>query len=305
LDNPNVIKIVLGQSFAGNANATRKVDLDLNGNTLTGSASFTTAATGTITLGSGTLTGDLTVNTPNASFVNNATVDGTTTIVDAAPSTFTNNGSLQAVVINDANGIRFVNGIDATVGTVTIDALNGQVLLEGLIQSVVVAKPATLTVKGTISTLTANADVTVQGNGTVETTSGSGEITVREDVTVEGAGSLVKALNELMGKGITTTETEYGHQFYVNSSADSSYDISMGYQDSMFGDGLWGGEVIGISGSTANFTYFHEYDDTNTEFSDGEISLENGSLAISYTDKKGTTVKLFFNLQTGYIIDRN
>lgn len=63
-----------------------------------------------------TITGDLTVNTPEASVVidPSVTVQGTPNIIDVASATFLNNGNLGNVNITDATGTRFINS--KTVG---------------------------------------------------------------------------------------------------------------------------------------------------------------------------------------------
>lgn len=101
------------------------MNIDLNGNTLTGNVSYTNLiAAGVVTLSTsipgGKVDGTLTVNTPVADFVvgTGVTVTGLTTITDVASSTFINNGTLSAVQINDANGTRFVN--NNTVGPITL-----------------------------------------------------------------------------------------------------------------------------------------------------------------------------------------
>ncbi|MED0665957.1 hypothetical protein P4T04_06450 [Bacillus badius] len=166
----------------------------MNEKTLTGNLTYNAPnADGTITLDEGRLAGDLTVNTPKASFVNNATVTGTTTITDVASHTFTNNGSLQAVVINDANGTRFVNGAEATVGTLTIGGAvdaEGAVLLEGKFNQVTVERSTTITLVGSVSTL---------------------EVKEGSEVKVEAKdGEETPTIGEITGEGTvdTTIETE-------------------------------------------------------------------------------------------------
>lgn len=101
------------------------MNIDLNGNTLTGNVSYTNlTAAGVVTLSTsipgGKVDGPLTVNTPAADFVvgTGVAVTGLSTITDVASSTFINNGTLDAVLINDTNGTRFVN--NNTVGTITL-----------------------------------------------------------------------------------------------------------------------------------------------------------------------------------------
>lgn len=241
LANRTVTKVILGANITADATITRKVDLDLDGKTLTGNASFTTTATGTVTLGAGTVTGTLTVNTPKASFVNNATVNGITTITDVADHTFTNNGTLHGVTIKDTNGTRFVNSESATVGTVTVDAVNATVRLEGIIPSVVVSKAATLTVIGKVTSLTANAAVALEGTGTVVGTTGTGVVKTGAGVTVEtGAYDNVKPT-------ISNTELSGNiSQLVVGFQVDEAIDLS---------ESSKGNVVISYRVKDANGTY--------------------------------------------------
>jgi len=162
LADDSIRTIKLGASInAQSLDINRLVDVDLNGNTITGNVSVTTKEGGQIHIAGGTITGNLTVNTPNADFTveNTVTVTGTTTIKDVASSTFVNNGTLNAVTIEDSNGTGFVN--NNNVGLVTV-ATTGYVTLDGTISDVVVNKGAKLTIEGTITNLTADkAAVTI------------------------------------------------------------------------------------------------------------------------------------------------
>lgn len=185
LANVNVKKIVLNNNLTSNFNATRKVDFDLNGKTLTGNVSYDTAEEGTILLSNGIVTGNLTVDTPNVSFTNSATVNGTTTIQDVANNTFTNNGLLNIVRILDVTGTpRFINGQNSQVQNLVIDTPQS-VNLQGGFTRVTVQQDTQLNLANgsVINDLNANANaqVTVTG-GVVKDTSGSGEVVIDEEV---------------------------------------------------------------------------------------------------------------------------
>ncbi|EPE62393.1 hypothetical protein L479_01218 [Exiguobacterium sp. S17] len=179
MSNARVSNIVLSNNLSTNINATRKVNINLNGKTLTGNVSFATTEPGEIRLGAGQITGNLTVNTPNISFYNAATVNGTTTITDVANNTFTNNGVLKgAVNLNDANGARFVNrgtldnGLNInTSATIKLDGTFAQVTLEGT---------GKVVLDGTIQTLNAEQDVVIEG-GSVEEVKGDGGVMLESD----------------------------------------------------------------------------------------------------------------------------
>ena len=188
LTNVNVKKIVLNNNLAANFNATRKVDFDLNGKTLTGNVSYDTEAEGTILLSNGTVTGNLTVDTPNVSFTNSATVNGTTTITDVANNTFTNNGFLNIVLIQDVTGTpRFINGQNSQIQNLVIDTMQ-PVNLQGGFKKVTVKQDTQLNLANgsVINDLNTDANVqaTVSG-GSVETTSGEGEAVVDKEAMVK------------------------------------------------------------------------------------------------------------------------
>ncbi len=183
----NVKKIVLNNNLTANFNATRKVDFDLNGKTLTGNVSYDTDAEGTILLSNGTVTGNLTVDTPNVSFTNSATVNGTTTIKDVANNTFTNNGLLNIVIIQDATGTpRFINGQNSQIQNLVIDTMQ-PVNLQGVFTKVTVKQDTQLNLANGSVINDLNTDANVQAivsGGTVKDTSGNGEVVIDDEEVV-------------------------------------------------------------------------------------------------------------------------
>lgn len=184
LANVNVKKIVLNNNLTANFSATRKIDFDLNGKTLTGNVSYDTDAEGTILLSNGTITGNLTVDTPSVSFTNSATVNGTTTIKDVANNTFTNNGLLNIVIIQDVTGTpRFVNGQNSQIQNLVIDTIQ-PVNLQGGFTKVTVKQDTQLNLANGSVINDLNTDVNVQATvsgGTVKDTSGNGEVVIDDE----------------------------------------------------------------------------------------------------------------------------
>jgi len=182
LKNSNVQNIVLEKDFTTNVSVDRLVNIDLNNKTLTGDLSFSTTQAGSIKLGKGTVTGNLTVDTPNVSFTNEATVSGTTTIKDVANNTFTNNGSLQAVVLQDSNGTRFVNGQTGKITNgLTVDT-TANVSLEGQFEKVILKQSAKVALKEDAKIVDLNTSDNVQATvtgGTVTGTSGLGKVEIK------------------------------------------------------------------------------------------------------------------------------
>ena len=126
------------------------------------------------------ITGNLTINAPNASVVigENVTVGGTLKIQDVSSAGVMNNGSLKDIEITDQDTTFINNGgitgkVDINVSTTT-----NPVKLGGTIPTVNVLKPAKLQVESgaTIHTLTVNKpiEVTVTNNGAITTLEGDG-----------------------------------------------------------------------------------------------------------------------------------
>lgn len=108
------------------------------------------------------LDGSLVVNTPNISFYNEANILRTTTIIDVANSTFTNDGSMEKVEIVDVNGSRFINNRSADkVGEVTINT-DQPITIGGDLRSIVIEKSTSLIVeRGTINEIIADGNLEI------------------------------------------------------------------------------------------------------------------------------------------------
>lgn len=187
------------------------VNIDLNGNRLTGNVSVTdSTSAGVVTLSSsgsnGTVTGTLSVNTPNADFVvgSGVTVTGNTTIVDVYSSTFINKGTLSTVDIQDKDA-SFVNAAGASTGDLTISS-TGTVRITAtapIANVIVTGAGATVdVVNGTINTLTSKAaGVILTGEANVTNKKTDGGTLVGENgapiVSVPtGVEAAINAINE-------------------------------------------------------------------------------------------------------------
>ncbi|WP_404455658.1 hypothetical protein LG329_07980 [Virgibacillus necropolis] len=241
-----------------------------------------------------TINGDLIVNIPNADFIIDATTTVTevTIIKDVASNTFTNEGTLGAVLIEDENGTHFVN--ERTVGTVTIDTI-GEVILDGDIENVEAIKSAKITIaSGTVGTLTEKAFGI--------------ELIVDTDADISIQKSdllLVNALDYLVDKQIYTgviNQMPVGDMFSVGTSSEKAYNVHLGYQGN-HGFGRWGGKVIDIAGNSAEFNYVYYSDETKTKYTDGEITLNDDNLVVSYTGIEGNPVEITFILSSYYVRD--
>ncbi|WP_214814327.1 hypothetical protein [Exiguobacterium sp. s196] len=163
LQDTTVQRIRLLNDIVGNLSLTRKVDLALNGFKVTGNVGINHSEAGTVTIEAGTIEGDLTVNTPNATVINKANVTGTVLIKDVAESTFDNSGYLAELRLEDTNGARIINRQAELVKVITIDT-SASVNLEGEFDEVNVLKQAFLTFspQSKIETISAADDVMVQ-----------------------------------------------------------------------------------------------------------------------------------------------
>ncbi|NYF23549.1 hypothetical protein [Sporosarcina sp. JAI121] len=186
-------------------------------------------ATGTITLDAGTLTGNLTVNTANATFVNNATVGGTVFINNVSANTWNENGVGNKLNFNDPDaGTKLVIGAGKTVASLT---LNKPAIVTipatSTVTDLTVASTATgasINNNGTVTILTSNAATTVVGNGTVNNTAGTAEsqITVGEDVKVENGAH--ETIAPLISEGYINSDgpNRINVGFKVNEDIDLS-----------------------------------------------------------------------------------
>lgn len=139
LTDETVGRIVLLNDLNGDITIQRKVNVDLNNFTLSGNLSMQHTESGTVTIGSGVITGDLSIDTPNATVINHADVNGQTTIEDVAENTFDNLGELHAVKFVDPNGGRLINRNSTAVGTLVIDS-PASITLSGNFDMITVAQ---------------------------------------------------------------------------------------------------------------------------------------------------------------------
>jgi len=195
--------IKLMASIESGINLMKLVNLDLNGQTLTGSVSISSETAGTLTISAGTITGDLTVNTPNATVNNSATVSGTTTIIDVAEGTWNELANGNKLVFNAAG--RTLNIADgATVSALTIDAEGAVITIEGA---------------ATVAEFTANSAVTVSGAANIESAS----------IAAEGVGldakpeSIISMVDVTIGEETIPAKDIAKDAFYL--AAKDSYEL--------------------------------------------------------------------------------
>lgn len=178
LTNLNITKI----TFTGNIDntivalpliANHSLDLDFGVFVLTGNVTFQHALTGTSNLlatgaapATKSITGDLTVDTTNASFVNKAAVNGNVNIVNIKIGTWTESVDGNKLVITDSNGSTII--IEGSPGSITVsETATGLVITVNAgetVGNIICNGPVKIINNGTISTLTANAAVELEAN---------------------------------------------------------------------------------------------------------------------------------------------
>jgi|GEM_PF-1857934 len=126
-------------------NLDKAISLDLANFTISGNVSITDLTSSeTINIKAGTITGNLTVNTPNATVNNNATVEGTITITDVSSGTWNELVSGNKLIFNAENKTLHIP-TNVTVTSLTINK-NATVITPKTVQATV-AQDVTVTVK--------------------------------------------------------------------------------------------------------------------------------------------------------------
>lgn len=163
LQDATVQRIRLLNDITGDFTLTRKVDLALNGFKVTGNVGINHNEAGTVTIEAGTIEGDLTVNTPNATVVNQANVTGTASIQDVADNTFDNSGRLKKLEVTDPNGARIINHKPNLIETFIIDS-PAPVELSGVFETVEILQDSFITFaeNTTLEELKADENVSVE-----------------------------------------------------------------------------------------------------------------------------------------------
>ncbi|MFZ4451714.1 hypothetical protein [Salibacterium aidingense] len=125
-------------------------NLDLGSETLEGDVFYDTEDAGTLTLKNGTIDGNVTVDAPNATVNNSASVEGTTTINDVDDSTWNEKTDGNELVVDDENA---------------------KVNIEGDVDRITITAAAEVNIdpeKGAVSSFTANGDVDVTGSENID-----------------------------------------------------------------------------------------------------------------------------------------
>ncbi|WP_142413375.1 MG2 domain-containing protein [Hathewaya massiliensis] len=147
-------------------------------------------------ISNGTINGDLTVDTPNATVNNKAIVGGVTNIVNVSNNTFNNEGTLNTVKITDSNGGSFNNTgtINGEIIIVPSSDATAPIILKGNITSEVKVtgnKKPQVKVEGNIKNIKVeaeNTDLEITKKAKVEGT----EINAKDSIlTVSGEAVII------------------------------------------------------------------------------------------------------------------
>lgn len=176
LEDESVTNIVFTADITADINVGRSLTIDFAEYTLEGNVVFAHEEEGTSQL-QGTadpsIDGKLTVNTPEASFVNNVMVSQGITLEALAPNSYTENADGNTIVIN-ANGVTIT--INGNPEAVAITEQGGDIIIK-----VATGVEVEINVDGNAGKVTVTAD-----EGSKVTISGDG----REDVVIEGQGDV-------------------------------------------------------------------------------------------------------------------
>lgn len=238
LSNSNITTITLTGNISASPTITRSLTINFGAYTLTGDLTFQHNGAGiSVLTGSAgnRIIGNLTVNTPNASFNNGVTVSGTVTITDVAPASWTESATGNTLTITDPNGATItVTGSpdavtvtqDAATGTLTLTVnpgatvtnittnapINIQVAAGATVTDIVAqsgATNSTITNNGTITTLIANTNINLEANVAPTTTATGGGAVITTTGTSAAAVTPIPVVNvtaiTVTGAGGATT----------------------------------------------------------------------------------------------------
>ena len=146
--------------------------------TIDGNVTISGDASGDIDLRNLTITGNLTVNTPNATVNNSATVNGTIDIQDVKDGTWNENGKNNTITVNDPNGITINLLANAVTKSLTLNKATTLNVKPGssLTSMIVNSEDVKVTNEGEIGTVQAEQSFKLDGTQPTEVT-GDGNVT--------------------------------------------------------------------------------------------------------------------------------
>ncbi|SPF34248.1 exported hypothetical protein [Candidatus Desulfosporosinus infrequens] len=212
LADPSVTSITFTASLSASPNITRPLTMNLGAYILIGDVSFNYTGTGTsvLTGNAGTrITGNLTVNTANASFKNGVGVGGTVNVVNVQVGTWTESADGNTLTITDPDGA--VITVTGNPGSVTVaEGSGGSLTLNvnagGTVSNITSNAPVNIVVAtgATVSNITSaagSAGTTITNNGTT----GSVTADVQTNIVVGTSGTVTNITTAAGASGSTIT----------------------------------------------------------------------------------------------------
>lgn len=191
--------------------------LNLNGYTLTGDVAISSNTAGTLNISGGNITGNLTVNTANATVNNAATATGTITINNVSGNTWNENAVGNRLIFNDPDaGTKLVLGATARVASITLNRPAVVTIPTTATVGILIINIAGSTVNnaGVITEVEKNADVVINGNAPATVKPGPGIV-----ISVGTQAELESALNNAAVHSIKfTKDIETSSQILVKQA---------------------------------------------------------------------------------------
>ncbi|MDR7869508.1 MAG: S-layer homology domain-containing protein [Tissierellaceae bacterium] len=172
-------------NILSNVELNNLVNLNLNNKTVTGDVYINTMAFGTIDIGPGTIDGNLTVNAPNATVNNYATVTGTITVGEVADETWNEYAKNNTIVVKD-NTININIKQGAVVSSLSVEGNSINIVVDGNIETLTIPEYVegiilSVDSSANISGLVINSPITIISTKPISATVKEGvEIIVRE-----------------------------------------------------------------------------------------------------------------------------
>ena len=233
LANPSITSITFTASLSASPNITRPLTMNLGAYILTGDVSFsyTGAGTSVLTGIAGTrITGNLTVNTGNASFKNGVRVGGTVNVENVQEGTWTESADGNTLTITDPDGaVITVTGDPSSVtvaegsgGSLTLNVNAGGTVINITSNAPVNIVVATGAMVQNITSAAGSAGTDITNNGTTGTVTAD----VQTNIVVGTSGTVTNITIAAGASGSTITNN--GIAGTVTANAPTAITVAAG-----------------------------------------------------------------------------
>lgn len=203
--------MTLSENVTMDVTLSNLVNLDLAGYTIDGSVTISSTESGTLEISAGTITGNLEVNTPNATVNNYATVNGTITITDVASGTWNEYANNNTLIVEDKDGL-VLNILGDVQGITVSETATGEIII-------------TVDETATVTSMTINKPVTIISPNPVEAVVAD-TVEVRVKSNEEDLGIIITGSTET---GPIDLALEAATQAVVNAeNAKANFEIAIG-----------------------------------------------------------------------------